>query len=310
MNIFFGLFETLGDIIVSTAIVRAIKEKYPDSKIVYAVGEQYVEVLRGNPDIAEIMPTKHPWEIVLRSAEKNYDKVYLPLMLTHEDTVWHQREPWCIANGDNHNLVDMYAKKCQDDIKITNRRTYVYPHESAWKEIVDSAGDMAETFEKTPFITIHTTSRNSSKDWPYENFVKLTQLISAKYGNKLAIYQIGGKDDKPLPEPSKCVNGMPLTHTMALIGKSKLHIDIDSGPSFIADSLNVPTICIMGATWAQTSGPIGPNVEFIEPNRHCLDRIHTPCHSHCVVAPDCIKSIEVSEVFNAVDQKLQEILKD
>ncbi len=305
-SVFFSLFHTLGDVIVTTAIIRNLKEKYKDAKITYAVSEEYVEILRGNPDIAEIIPVKHPWEGILRSRDKQYDKVFLPLQLTHLDSVWHQLPPWC-EDGENHNLVDMYAKKCQDDLVITDRRTFIYPNENAWKEIVQSAGDKAEDFEKTPFITVHTTSRNESKDWSYERFAELCTRINKEYNGKFNIYQIG-RDDKQLPLPVKCLNGMPLSHTISLINKSKFHLDIDSGPSFIADSLNVPTVCIMGATTKNTSGPIGPNVTFIEPIRKCIGSpLHTACHSHCVISEKCIDTISVDEVFNVVNEKLKTI---
>lgn len=306
MKIYFGLFHTLGDVIVSTALIRAIKEKYPDSEITYAVGQDYVHVLAGNPDITNIIPTKHPWEIVFRSKEHNYDKVYLPLMLTQEDTLWHQRPPYCMP-GERHNLIDMYADKCEDDLVINTRKTFLYPEDSKWDEIVASAGDKSKEFSETPFITMHTTSRNPSKDWPHENFVALAKMINEKYGNKFNIYQIG-KDDKVIGEPTKCLNGLELPHTMALIKRSKLHIDIDSGPSFIADSLDVPLVCIMGASDHNTSGPIGPNVAFIEPVRKCIGTAtHCPCVTRCLINDDCIKTISPKEVFEIVDRMLSKI---
>ncbi len=305
-SVYFGLWQTLGDVIVSTALVRTIKEKYPDSKITYATSPDYTDILNENPDIGEILPCNHPLEVVLRSQDKKYDKIFLPLMLTQEDTLWHQRFPWC-TEGERHNLVDMYAKKCEDDLVITNRRTYLYPQEGYYDAIAKTAGDKEQKFRDTPFITVHTTSRNPSKDWQYENFVALTRKIYEKYGDRFNIYQIG-KEDKPLGPPVSCLNGLPFNATVALMNKSKLHIDIDSGPSFIADSLNVPTVCIMGASSKINSGPIGPNVEFIEPARKCIGTAtHCPCVTKCLINEDCIKTISVDEVFEVVDKKLQKI---
>lgn len=309
-SLFFGLYHTLGDVITTTAITRELKKKYPDSKLTYAVGAQYVDVLKGNPDIDEIIPCQSHWEVMLRSEEKQYDRVYIPMQMTQEDSVWHQRPPWCINNGENHNLVDFYASRCNDDITITDRRTFIYPTDADLDEITKNIPDgHKEAFLSTPFITVHVTSRNPSKDWPIERFRELCARINAKNfkvnGNRLAIYQIGGNEDPEIDKNTVVpMMGMPILNTAALIKKSLLHIDIDSGPSFVADSLDVPTICIMGATWSNTSGPIGPNVHYIEPEvRECLtdNGLYTPCHSHCLIKPrECKYNVSVDTVYDKV----------
>lgn len=309
-NIYFGMMQTLGDIIASTAIIRTIKEKYPESKITYAVGNGYVDVLKNNPDIAEIIPCQAPQEIVLRAGEKEYDKVFLPLMLTQEDTMWHQRTPWCLP-GDRHNLVDMYAEKCGDDLKIENRRTYIYPTDKEWNELVAQVPEEKRTiFETLPFITIHTSSRLESKDWPAASFDELIARIHNHFGGKFGIYQIGGKDDKQLRAPVIPLMGTPILHTAAIIKRSLFHIDIDSGPSFIADSLDVPTLCILGSTTKDIAGPIGPNTTFIEPDsRKCIGTAtHCACVTHCLIKEDCIKTISVDRVFKEAIKILEPIV--
>lgn len=311
-SIYFGIFHTLGDIIASTSIVREVKKKYPKSHLVYATSKEYIDVLEGNPDVDEIIACSHPLEVVLRSQEKKYDKIMLPLQLTNEDSVWHQRPEWCIP-GVNHNLVDFYAKRCNDDIVISGRRTFIFPQEKHWIEIVNSIPEeYREKFLSRKYITVHTTSRNPSKDWPAERFKELVDRIYNKFGNDISIYQIGGQND-PIIGSDKVTpfRGLPVLNTAALIKNSLLHIDIDSGPSFIADSVGTDTICIMAATWSNTSGPIGPNVTFIEPMvRECIGTVtHTPCHTHCLIKPkECKYNVSVDEVFDVVASKLSKKL--
>lgn len=309
-KIYFGLFQTLGDIIVSTAIIRAIKVKYPDSHIVYAVGKDYTDVLKNNPDINEIIPCSSPQEIVLRAGAGNYDKIFLPLMLVAEDTLWHQRPPWCVP-GENKNLVDMYAAKCGDDLKITDRRTFVYPTDKEWNELVEQIPESnREKFQQRPFITIHTSSRLESKDWPEASFAELALRLYAHFEGKFEVYQIGGPTDKPLPRPVIGLMGTPFLHTAAIIKRSLFHIDIDSGPSFIADSLDVPTLCIMGSTTKDIAGPIGPNTTFVEPDsRKCIGTAtHCACVTHCLIKEDCIKTISVDRVFKEAVRILEPIV--
>lgn len=309
IRIYFGLFETLGDVIVSTALIRAIKKKYPNSEITYATSQAYVDCLAGNPDISRILPTRHQHEIVLMANAEKYDKVYLPLMLTQEDTLWHQRPEYCFDHEgrEYRNLIDMYADKCQDDLKVEERRTYIYPEDLHWETFLKAVPDGKEnTFTDQPFITVHTTSRNPSKDWPYEKFAELCSKIKEKYPDH-NIIQIGGDNDKDLPLPVISVKGTPILVTAALIKRSKLHIDIDSGPSFIADSLDIPTICIMGASSSAESGPLNKeNVTFLDPVRECLGTAtHCPCVTKCLIDKPCINTIEADEVMAVVESKLK-----
>ncbi len=312
MNIYYGIYETLGDCIVTTAILRTIMEKYKDKspKITLCCSKAYTDVFHNNPDVAEILPANSVGEVVLRSVEKPYDKVYLPLQLTPEHNAWHQFPPFVLPpkEGEFHNLVDYYASRCQDDLKVTKRETYMYPEDSHWEEILNNIPDQhKEHFANTPFITLHTTSRNVSKDWPYNNFAQLAAKIKEKYGDKLEVYQIGGENDKALPKPCIPLMGIPILATAAVLKRSLLHIDNDSGPSFISTSVGTKTIVIYGATTAQSSGPLF-NMEAIEPNRHCLDRIHVACHTQCRIAPQCIDSVSVDEVFEVVCRSIDEKL--
>lgn len=303
-TIYFGLAQTLGDIVLSTALLRTIKTKYPEAKLTYCTLKEYTDVLHNNPDVNEIIAAGSVGEVVLRSVEKHYDKVFLPLQLTPEHNRWHQYPPYCLE-GENHNLVDYYADRCFDDLKITERQTFMYPEEGHWEEIVTNIPDQyKDHFVNTPFVTIHTTSRNQSKDWPYEKFAELARMIKEEYGNKLEVYQIGGKDDKPLPKPCIPLMGVPILGSASLLKRSLLHIDGDSGPAHVASAVGTKTICIMGATTKNSNGPIC-NVEFIEPTRECIGNVcHVPCATQCLIKSNCIDKVAVEEVFGYVCQEL------
>jgi len=46
----------IGDILMTTPLVRALRKAYPDAKITYIVGEKFVGILKGNKSIDEIIP--------------------------------------------------------------------------------------------------------------------------------------------------------------------------------------------------------------------------------------------------------------
>jgi ADP-heptose:LPS heptosyltransferase len=281
-KIFFSIFHTIGDVIVSTALIHAIKLKYPDSEITYAVSKDCATLLEGNPDISKIIPCNSISECILLANQEKYDKVFIPAQLTGEHNIWHQTEPW-IHVSDKHNLVDYYALRCNDDITVDDRQTYFYLKDSDFDSLFSKIHpDDLEKFKAQKYITIHTTSRCSGKDWHYQHLNNFVKLFKSTYPD-IAVYQIGGPNDKPLDAPVVPFMGLSLRESAVLIKGSLLQVDMDSGTSFIADSLGVPVIVIYGATNSNTSGPIGKNLIAIEPvSRDCIGRMcHTSCHTEC-----------------------------
>lgn len=311
-TVYISMFQSMGDVILTTSIVHSLKEKYKEAKITFAVGEQYAELLNGNPEIDEIIKIRHPWEGILRSTEKKYDLVCLPLMKDNgSDVAWHQLPDFCMPEKELH-MVDMYAEKCNADIKITDRRVFVYPSDEDWDKMVNALPpETKDKFINAKYITVHTTSLLDTKDWPYEKWNELCKLIHGKYGDKIEIRQVGGKDDKPLNSPVVCLNGTPLMSTAHILKRSLLHIGGDSGTEHLCNCFSTPIICIMGSSSSYNNGIINrKEATFIEPSqRECLNKgRHCPCVSHCEIESPCINTVSVEEVFNVVSEKLDKIL--
>jgi len=47
--------SSIGDIILSTPLVRSLKEKFPDSKIDYLIKAEYIDLIKNNPHLNEII---------------------------------------------------------------------------------------------------------------------------------------------------------------------------------------------------------------------------------------------------------------
>jgi len=62
----------LGDILMSTAIIKEIKEKFPDSKLTYSTRPEAKEILEGNPNIDELITKNYNKTEFLETLD-NYD---------------------------------------------------------------------------------------------------------------------------------------------------------------------------------------------------------------------------------------------
>lgn len=69
-------FSSIGDIVLTTPVVRSIKKQYPEAEIHFCTKKSYVPLLEHNPYISKIIPLEGPLKIVIREVRKTrYDYV-------------------------------------------------------------------------------------------------------------------------------------------------------------------------------------------------------------------------------------------
>lgn len=69
-------FSSIGDIVLTTPLVRCLKNQVPDSEIHYLTKKQFVPVLEANPYIERIVPINHKiGEVTNDLRKENYDHI-------------------------------------------------------------------------------------------------------------------------------------------------------------------------------------------------------------------------------------------
>ena len=68
MKILIIRFSSFGDVLLTTPVIRKIKEKYPDSEIDFIVYEDFSEAISLNPEIRKL---------ILFDRKKSKDKKYI-----------------------------------------------------------------------------------------------------------------------------------------------------------------------------------------------------------------------------------------
>jgi len=149
-----------------------------------------------------------------------------------------------------------------------------------------------------------------NKRWHPEKFAKAADVISEKYDAEIIIF--GGKEETALAKkvtdcmcsclPLSLTGKATILETAAVIQKCNLFISNDSGLMHIATSLNIPTVAIFGPTNPTKNGPFG--------DKHIIVRKDLPC-SPCLNYTSgkcrylkCLKMITVEDVLNAVEKQL------
>jgi ADP-heptose:LPS heptosyltransferase/glycosyltransferase involved in cell wall biosynthesis len=311
MKILCVLFRTLGDVVMGTTVLRAIKAKYPDSTIDFMTEKPYVNTLEGNPDINEIIVGSTYMDANMTFIKGKYDKIFRLNMANHEETCWHHLEKW-----QNQHLMEWYAKKAGIE-KLTDYHHYLYLTEKD-KSVVERYWNSITREGK--FVAMHTSSgahagpqsRVESKDWPIEHFNALADdLIAAGYN----VVQIGAFSDKKLSNPAviDATGKLTFKQHVEFFKHFSAYVGNDSGPAYLAAESGIPCLLIMGSTQNKglnngpSVGPCHPNVAYIEPQRPnnpmCAP---VPCYTHCQIGKvgGCVIDVSPKDVKKKVWEML------
>lgn len=299
------MFRTMGDVLMSTPILHALRLKYPNDIIRLHTMNQYQDIVKTNKDINFCVTyEKENYMAVYRWLSKNPGDMLLPVgMANHYDTCWHHNPETAGLH-----MIDYYAKRAGLEIPLADK--HIRFTEDAKDE--ETFGDTRLT--KDQYLVFHTTSLLETKDWPIQYFNELAIKLREKY--KVPIVQIGGVQDQPLNDPVKDLRGKTTySQTGVLIKHCKFYVGVDSGSTYLAEAYNKPCFVIMGSTQAvaqvpnQTGpfvGPVGPNCHYIEPvrpeNTNCKP---IPCYNHCVIKDPCIVKIQVDDVLKVIEAHVQ-----
>jgi len=317
----------IGDTLMSTPAIRAIRRSYPDSRIIAMVSPAAKEVLSANPhidgfidhrgkvDIAYLLNLPH----LLRKMSLEQFDVSIVLHGNDPDiaplsylsgakirTGWSTSKLSFLFTHPVETKVDGVH---EIDVRLNNLKALGVEPDGRHMELFITKGEedyvghvlkrMLLDSEKP--IAIHPFSSKKLKAWSVEEAAKLARLFTRKLGQQVVI--IGGRREAGLADQlqKRAGNGVfnfagvfKLRQSAALLDRCQMLVTTDSGPMHIAQALNVPTIVLIGPTIAERTGPINKNSLIIQARsgQFCKDPM---------------KSIEADFVFERAERFLQRI---
>ncbi len=293
---------TLGDVVMCTPVIEALKKKYPNSEITFATSKEYAQIIKKNPFVDRVLscrkydkkffhnPLNYYHSITLELLRRNtWDKAYQLQILDLPYGHW----------GTDHHMADLYADMA--NARITDEKMVISVTDEARKIVQGLLNeDSGNTGNNIKRILIHTTSGWSLKDWDYKKYDTLINLLKEKYNAE--IIQIGSIDEKLKNNNIlHFQNKLTLIETAALMEKSDLLICPDSGPMHMAQALNLPCVALFGPTNPASTGPRGSNYVCIQSNLCCKN----PCHmKKCTTGNYCMNNIETDTVLKAAEKLL------
>lgn len=279
-NILVINLKFLGDLIVSTAAIRAIKKKYSSSKITVLVRSQYKDVLTGNQYIDEIIAydfsikkqkglsrLKSEAEFLRQLREKHFDAV-ISLQAGDRFVLWSYLCGAKIRVAPIQNnfglLLTQKAKVYEDSISYMEYYLKIAQTFGAEPDGMETDFVFNKEYEKLTndffnenqiskddkLICIHPGAGDLTRKWHLKNYPELVKRISSELKCKV-IFTLGPQELKQKSEFEAITSSGAIIHVSSnvhhlawVLKRANLMIGMDSGARHLAAAMKIPTLVL------------------------------------------------------------------
>jgi predicted lipopolysaccharide heptosyltransferase III len=326
----------LGDVLLSTPVIGALKDRFPDAKLSVLIKKRALNILVGNPAVDEVIIYDEPkryhspvWQLTLASRLRRarYD---LAVDLTGDlrsSLLLLAAEPG-FRIGVNH-----AGLGCLLDRRIPYRSSG--PVVDHLLSVLLPLG--IDTGEGAPSLYLTEEERNRARDllksrgiaagerfvmlspgagsrlkrWEPERFGSLAKQI--KRGLGLSSIVTGATGDRDLADAVVASSGgtavslagaTDVRLLAAVAAEAEIFVGNDSGPMHITASQGTPVVGLFGASTPERFTPRGAPSRVIWHRFDC-----SPCDQRRCERPgeSCMNAIGVEEVLRAVTELLSEV---
>jgi lipopolysaccharide heptosyltransferase II len=326
-SILFLRHDRIGDMVQSTAALKALRKGYPRAKIAVLASKSNHEILMHNPNIDEILIYNGISRFIREIRPRRFDLV-IDSFVTYElrqalmaylsggkyriGFEEGGREVFSNVNGPTASSPKQMVDHLLDLAELAGgKRAGCEPEVFlSDTEITRATEAIAEKGISTDavIIAIHPGAYYPSQRWPAERFGELSRRILEK--GEVQVILIGSIHEEGLLEEIKKCGGADIKtfscnnirELIALLSRCKLLVCNNSGPMHIASALKVSTVSMIGPTVIPLWLPYGENNMVISKPLSC-----SPCNRAVCKVHECMESITVDEVFEAVETQIAHI---
>lgn len=260
-NVLIIRLSSLGDILLTTPLIRSLKKKYPSVSIDFILREEYKDVLKHNPYINNLMlfSRNDNADIHETVKKRDYDLVIdLQNNLRSRKLTRHINAPVSKLDKrrvDKFLLVNFGINRLKDAPPVPERYIAAVPE-------LEPDGQGLDLILPDNINTVSIPGRNIgmcpgsrhfTKMWPEDNFIELGRLLTEK-GYKILL--LGGRSDREIcgriaqkiDGAVDLSNNNDLFSTAAEMKNCSIIICNDSGMMHAACAAEVPVAVFFGST--------------------------------------------------------------
>lgn len=327
--------ERVGDLVLSTPVLRELKNKFSESYIAILVNDYNKDVVIADSHIDEVLILQNRrcayfaglFRLIRKIRGMYFDLVidltacdnmFLPVLISYLSKAKYTLGLNQFGRGFLFNIKINYDPKDRPLAELMFdivRPLGVYSDDLRPQINVPSGGRIfaEELLSKSKIknndllIGIHPGGYYPSQRWCEEGFAKVADELIKRYAAKVFI--LGGRAEKSIVfkigglmqnKPQGMISGITLQQLIAVISNLDILICNNSGPLHIAAALGIPTVSTMGPTLPKRWWPMGENHIVVRKALTC-----SPCNLGRCGRHECMQLITPEDILEAVETQLK-----
>ncbi len=325
-------FSSLGDIVMTTASLRALHEAFPNAVIDMVVRQEYVDLLRFNPHVHRVVGFRkgQGWKGLLELLKlvnnEQYDFVYD----AHRSLRTRLLMPWIRAKKrfyfkkhylrralaltfklpllDSKRFLERFVEPLKGEgVRYDNQGPEVFVDDASESSALARSG---LSHDGTLRVGVVPSAQWPGKRWSPQRFREL--LLKLCEGTPYQMVVFGGPSDTFCNDivsgldPKRVINTqgkLTILESAAILKLCRFTISNDTGLLHLADALGIPSVILFGPTSAELGClPFHPLSRVVEQKLWCR-----PCSKNGE-AP-CIRTkrwcLELTDVSRVYDEALR-----
>lgn len=329
MRILLIRLSSLGDVVLTTPVIRAVRSHFPDAYIAMLVAKQSADVLQENPHLDEIITfdrlakNKDTGEMfriahILRERkftltidlQRKFRTELLMYLSGAAERVGKGR--LCTVRvseqGNKHATAHYFDLLHAARIPAEDQRLELFLSESERLDAAQRFGT-AGTNDGQLKVGFFPGAGWKLREWMPERFAAIGDRLVQRFNADVLIF--GGQQETELVQSVVNLMNAPaipfagnlqIRQLAACIEKCDLFLTNDTGPMHIAAAVGTPTVSLFGPGNHIRFQPLGKQHQMIRHNVPC-----SPCKQFTDKCKDniCMKGINVDEVWQSVSRALE-----
>jgi|Deesub1362A_J573_1020465.scaffolds.fasta_scaffold00073_90 lipopolysaccharide heptosyltransferase II len=326
----------IGDVVMVTPMLRALRKAYPDAQISLLANEFAKDLLEGLPYVDRIITMKFPWaaydyslknltgvlHTIRRLRKENFDlAIDAQIDMRNAFLMYlagaRRRLGYDITGGrafltdvpelpaDVFNLLEArLALLSYLNIDTGDKKTELPVTETniEWAESYMQQHNLNR--HKT--IAVHPGASAKEKLWQPEKFAIVIEYLNFR-GYQPVIIE-GPKDKDVVDSIAAICKTVPprlksnLKNVVAFVSRCRLVICLDSAALHLAAATGTPAVAIYGPKWPELTKPFSDNIEIIwDANFDCRPCEYGRCKN---IHRSCMDAISPDEVISKIEKML------
>lgn len=327
--------SSMGDVVQALPVLQALRRHGPQTRIAWLVEEAFAPLLRGHPDLNQVIPVrlrdwrKQPFAprtlrelgTFLGDLHRFSPEVVLDLMGNHKAGALaaltladrrigvekdYRREPssaiWVsetVRPRSRHSVDKMLA--VLDALGLPRERA-----DFGGRRLPgDQTDEIARTVAASSPVLVHPGAGWDNKRYPPEKWGEVASLIHEISGRDCGIVIAPGEEDlaqRAIDASRGSARGIEASNLLQLtdlLRGAGLVMGGDTGPVHLAHALGRPVLCLMGPTDPRTCGPYGAPEAAIWRQLPC-----SFCHKRFDSIMPCLEEVSPSEIADRAQRIL------